>query len=252
MLPLREIIGRHVQYDKNANAAESRLVLEDSTLASVGNVFTRISELAVQANNGSLNGTDRMAIAQEIRQRLGELIGLANTRDSNGEYLFAGDNVSTAPFSENPPGTFNYNGDSGQRNVQIGASRQIAVGDPGDDVFVNIPFSGGGNQNIFQTINDFAVSLEANTPSTIVLTDMQSAADNVLTVRAQIGARLNAIDSHRELNQGVVLQSQESLSDIEDLDYTEAVSRLNLQLVALQASQQTFAKIQNLSLFNYI
>jgi len=252
ILPLNETISKNKQYTTNGESAQTRLALEDSTLGQASNIITRVSELAIQGNNGSLNATDRTIIAQEVRQLQASLMALANTADSSGEYIFAGHNVKTTPFTESPAGTFNYTGDQGQRQVQLGTSQQVSMGNPGDEVFMNIPYSGGGTQNVFQTIEDLATNFEANVQDTTALTDINAALDNFLSVRATVGARLNTIDNQRLVNEELVLQSESTLSSIEDLDYAEAISRLNLQLVALQASQQSYSKIQSLSLFNYL
>jgi len=45
---------------------------------------------------------------------------------------------------------------------------------------------------------------------------------------------------------------KEIQSEIKDLDYTEAVTRLNLRLTGLEASQKAYSKVQNLSMFDYI
>lgn len=252
MFPLNELISNNTQLLKNADVADSRLSLEDRTLAGVTNLLHRVNELAIQGNNDSLGAQDRANVATELREHLQTLVGLANTTDANGEHIFAGTDVNTQPIVEAPAGTFTYQGDSNQRNVQIGESRQIPVGDPGDDVFMNIPFSGGGNQSVFATIEALATSFEANTSDQNAITDIQSALDNVLTVRASVGSRQQALDSQRQINEELILQGEKTLSEISDLDYAEAVSRLNLQLVGLQASQQAFGRIQNLSLFNYL
>lgn len=252
MLPLNEIISIHEQYNKNSDAAETRLELEDGTLGSVIDVLQRVHELSIQASNTTLSMADRSNIAAEVSESLKSLLGMANTRESNGDYLFAGDDVATTPFTEAPAGTFNYVGDNGQRNLQIGPTRQIAVGDPGDDVFMNIPFSGGGNQSLFETIDTFVNELQSGTPSPNIATDIKAAMSHIVTFRSKAGARLNAIDTHRNLNDELILQSTTSVSNIEDLDYAEAISRMNLQMVGLQASQQSFERIQNLSLFNYL
>lgn len=252
MLPLNELKERNHQYNRNGDAAEARLVLEDETLGAVTNVLIRAHELAVQGLNDTLGPEGRNAIAEELRQRLDELKALANTRDSNSEYIFAGDNILNAPVVEGPAGTFTYTGDSAQRNVQLSASRQVAMGDPGDDVFFNVPFSGGGNQDVFTTLNNFINDMAANTPDDAVLDDFQGAIDNILSIRARVGARLNTVDNQRILNEGTILQSEKTLSELRDLDMAEAVSRLNLQMTALQVSQQTYNRVQNLSLFNYI
>jgi len=252
VLPLRELMERIKQFSKNSDSAESRLSLGESALTGATNVLARVMELTVQANSDSVGAQDRISIAKELRENLAEIMALANTTDSNGEHLFAGDNVNTVPFTETPAGTFNYTGDNGQRNVQIGEDRQIAVGDPGDDVFMNITFSGGGTQSMFKTVYDYIIDLESNTTSAVILDDLQAAHENILSVRSALGARFNAIESHREFNDELVNQSQQTLSGIEDLDMAEAISRLNVQLLGLQASQQAFAQIQNLSLFNYL
>ncbi|MFV2057100.1 MAG: flagellar hook-associated protein FlgL [Thiohalomonadales bacterium] len=250
--PLKDNKAVQEQYERNADVAEYRLQLEDIQLAQFGNVLTRINELAVQGVNGSMNDSDRATVAQEIRQGLTNLVSLANTQDANGDYLFAGDNVKNTPIVESPANTFTYTGDAGIRDIQIGKTRQIASGDPGSTVFMNVPFSGGGTQDIFTSIANFATSLEANTPSNVFLDDVQAGLDNVLITRTKIGARLNAIDVKREDNDARIFQTEVAISRLEDVDFAEAISRLSLQLVSLQASQQAFGRIQSLSLFDQI
>jgi len=258
VIALQQNIDTSTQYQENADMAESRLRSEENALTQTINVLQRSRELAIQGNNGSLSAANRTALASEIRQNLAEVLALANTTDGNGEYVFAGYNVGTAPFTEveNPAGSglydFNYSGDNGQRNLQIGAARQIPVGDPGSDVFVNIPEGGGGTRNVFETLEQLALSLESNSPNMAAVGDLQSALNHLDNFRAKVGARQNAIDSHRDFNEDIKLEAQKRLSEVQDLDYAEAISRLNLQLAGLEASQKSFARIQNLSLFNFL
>jgi len=135
ILNLNQSIQTTEQFTANANLAQGRLQLEESTLASVTNVIQRIRELSVQANNDTQNNTTRPLIAAEIRQRRDELLALANTRDANGEYIFAGFQSQNEAFTRNPDNTFSYNGDEGQRFLQVGPTRQVAIGDSGRDVF---------------------------------------------------------------------------------------------------------------------
>ncbi|HEY8035355.1 MAG TPA: flagellar hook-associated protein FlgL [Methylobacter sp.] len=85
-----------------------------------------------------------------------------------------------------------------------------------------------------------------------VLTDLGAAQDSFLQARTSVGARLNALDNQESQNGQFVLDSQKTLSQTQDLDYADAISKFQLQSTALQAAQQTFAKIKSLSLFNYI
>lgn len=85
-----------------------------------------------------------------------------------------------------------------------------------------------------------------------VLTDLDSALESFLQARTGVGARLRAMDEQQSQHEKSILDMKTTLSDIEDVDFTEAISRFNLQNTALQAAQQSFAKVQNLTLFNYL
>lgn len=150
-LNLNETISATQQYNKNLDIAESRLQYEEGSLQSVGSLVQRVRELSVQANNDSNDSNARALIATEIRQRFDELLNLANTRDSNNEYIFSGYQAGTEAFTENPDGSVTFNGDEGQRFLQIGQSRQVATNDSGVDVFGLV--GGGSNEVITQSRN---------------------------------------------------------------------------------------------------
>jgi len=252
ILDLNQAIDENTQFQRNADYATTRLSLEETVLTDVGNILQRIRELSVRANNASLSAGDRQAIAKEVRINLDGLVQLANSEDADGEYLFSGYKTGTQPFSDNGTGNFSYAGDQGQRSLQIGSNRQVVVGDSGTDIFMKIDDGAGGTSSMFEAVYDFAVDLESNSPSTSTLTRLDSAIDSVLNTRSSIGARMNTIEGQKNANDSFSLLLQENRSKLEDLDYAEAVSRFEQQLLALQASQQSFVKIQGLSLFNYL
>ena len=251
ILALNQSVSLTQQYLRNSDVAQTRLNLEDTTLSGATNILQRVHELAVQANSGTMSASDRRAIAAEVSQLSQQLQGLANTTDASGEYLFAGFKSNTQPFTDNGTGTISYNGDQGTRLLQIGPQRQIEVGDSGASVFMSIPAS-GGVQSVFATLNKFVSDLNANTSSPSTITDVNAAMSNLLTVRAKVGARLNAIDSQNSVNTSYLTQTQSALSKVQDLDYASAISSFNQQTLALQAAQNSYTKIQGLSLFNYL
>ncbi|MDX2464264.1 MAG: flagellar hook-associated protein FlgL [Porticoccus sp.] len=340
------------QYTRNGGLAEGQLALEESVLTSVGNVLQGVRELVLQANNATQTPETRNSIATAVEARLDELHSLANTRDANGEYIFAGFQSGAEPFSRQG-NNFSYNGDDGQRFLQLGASTQVSVRDSGFDVFMSIP-SGNGTFDVEPNVantgtavvgstsvagnfvpDDYVVSFSQATPSdpitydimdstpaviasgtyaagdtisvagtvlqfdgvpedgdsfdvtpsvkqdiftslqTIVddlrdsddspsgiavvnngmgqaLNNLDQALGHVLEVRADVGVRQSRVENQLNINESFTLQLQGTLSDIQDLDVAEAISRLNLQLTALQAAQQTYVKVQGLSLFNYL
>ena len=137
VLNLNGAIETIKQYQNNAERAEARLESEESILEGATNLLQRVNELAVQGSNSTLTPVDKRAVASEVRQLLNELVGLANSRDSEGEYIFAGYQSGSRPFSKGPAG-YLYEGDMGQRRLQISSDRQIADGDNGYDLFMNV------------------------------------------------------------------------------------------------------------------
>jgi flagellar hook-associated protein 3 FlgL len=137
-----QALAQSQQYVTNSNSAQTRLSTEDSTLSQVQTQLQSLRDLALQANNSSLSAQDRSAIATQASQIQASLVGLANTQDGNGEYLFGGFASQTQPFTQTAGGA-TYNGDQGQRQVQIAAGQTVADGDSGDAVFNQIPTGNG-------------------------------------------------------------------------------------------------------------
>jgi len=109
-----------------------------------------------------------------------------------------------------------------------------------------------GKRNIMETLLQMASSLEAGDSVDRYLNDVKLAMDKVSDIHSLVGARLNAIDEQVEVNADIKLSLETHLSSVEDLDYTEAISRFNRETVALQAAQQAYVKVQGLSLFNFL
>jgi flagellar hook-associated protein 3 FlgL len=85
-----------------------------------------------------------------------------------------------------------------------------------------------------------------------VLDGLDNAMENVDLARARIGARLNTLDDQRNINESYGIDLEQAKSKLMDLDYADAISRFNLQMVGLEAAQKTFQSVQQLSLFNFI
>ncbi|MBB6341072.1 flagellar hook-associated protein 3 FlgL [Pseudomonas fluvialis] len=126
------------QYKDNLTAAKNSLTQEETTLNSVVNVLQRIRELTVQAGGGALSGEDRKSIAKELGERENELLNLMNSRNAQGDYLFSGYLGKTQPFLRNPDGTYSYQGDEGQRSLQVANSTTVAINDNGQRLFENV------------------------------------------------------------------------------------------------------------------
>lgn len=340
------------QFQRNIQVARSRLEKEENALSATESILQRVRQLTVQGLNPVLDAGARANIAQELDQRLDQLIQNGNTRDANGEFLFAGNATRTQPFvrigvAANPVG---YAGDQGQRFLATGADAQVAVGDPGFTVFMQIPdgngdftvsadpsntgtlvvggnqvsdraaftgatfsieftsassydildstatvvasgsFSGNdtitfqgmqvnisgtaaagdrfvlapsASQDLFTTVAALAAALRQpisngterarfGNDMNRALESLDNALGRVIETRAKVGARLNALDLQQNVNEDSKLQVARTLSAVEDVDLAEAVSRMSRQAGTLEAAQQSFVRIQNLSLFNFL
>lgn len=362
------------QYNDNLTAADNALIQEESVLNSVNEIMHRVRVLAQEAGNGALSQSDRESIASELREREDELLGLMNTKNARGEYLFSGFQGKTQPFVRQGDGSFEYHGDEGQRKIQISSSTDVAISDNGKKIFQNItnasrlngdlqaplpasstlsfsspliqdevafagvpgypntefsivfqaapnnksytidlvppdpgftPINGslddddrlhdslvfggvivhidgvpaGGEeirigqpgavgpgpsrekQGVLDTIYQLRHALETkqDTPSDILdvrdvvastITNLDHAMVTIDRARGDIGARMNVIQTTRDDNENVMLVNQEIQADLREVDYPEALSKLAFQSIILEAAQQSYVKVSQLSLFN--
>ncbi len=349
----KESIGILEQYQANADQVKNRLSAEEGVVKGVVDTIQRVRELAVAGANGALSDVGRQSIAKEVYTRLESLLGAANSVDANGEYLFGGNRGDTTPFTVTSGG-YVYNGDDGQRRLQVGPDFYIPNGDAGSDVFMRIrngnkvfsteynpantgngtidggrvadiaaytshdytisfpaagqvlvtddtlgaPVAGfpkpyvpgqeivfdgaavtidgsptvgvdsfsvkpSSSQDIFTTVKRLADALnqsstlpadkaKAEMEITRAIDELDNALDHFVNVSASIGSRLNSVDGQVFMNEDTVLNLKKVMSSLEDLDYAEAVGKLNLQMVGMQAAQQVYLKAQGLSLFEFM
>lgn len=246
----------NAQYAANRGVARDALTLTESTLTSVSQLVQDARALAVQAGNGTYSDKDRAPLAAELRSQLDQLIGLANARDGAGEYAFAGYQVDTVSFTK-VAGVVQYNGDQGQRYLQVGSGRAMAVGETGQGIFMS------GGQDLFKTIGDLATVLETPVVTAAdktamragldtALTQLDRGLDSVVTTLATVGARMKELDGLDNVGSSLDVQYATSLSKLQDVDYAKAISQLSQQQTTLEAAQKSYVKITGLSLFNYL
>ncbi|WP_438301034.1 flagellar hook-associated protein 3 [Pseudomonas sp. NMS19W] len=123
------------QYQGNIDTTKSALTVQESTLSSITTALQRAKEIGLAANNGIATDADRKAYADELSQIQQQVLGLMNSKDANGNYLFSGSKTDTAPYSQNADGTYTYNGDQTQINLNIGDGMSVGTNTTGWDAF---------------------------------------------------------------------------------------------------------------------
>jgi flagellar hook-associated protein 3 FlgL len=243
---LKTELSKIDSFQKNISFITSALSFEEVALNSANDVLLRIRELAIQAQNGTLAQSDRDAIATEIDELREQLLNVSNTQDASGQYIFSGSASTTPAYSV--AGVFQ--GDNLVREVNIGANIRIAEGHSAADIFEGA----NATSNTFTVLSELSTALRQNDAATIAasFSDVDRSIEKLSSVRTSVGVRMNWVDKQSALNENFNLALTRTISEIEDLDIAEAIGRLQLQMVSLQAAQQTFVKTQNLSLFNYL
>jgi flagellar hook-associated protein 3 FlgL len=353
ILKLDQEVKRIETYQRNADLADNRLQQEESALSSSVDIIQRIRELTVQAGNGALSVNDRQSISAELRERIDQLADVTNTQDASGEYIFSGFQGHQPAFVKEPDGTWHYNGDEGQRVLEIDDGVTVPISDPGKGIFVDVPraitvkdfvpgtagvtdgyisdlsldnaqslrtafaprvpddltvsvgaadavtvtdasgnvlgsgtvgqsfkvagvaltvndasngdtFTIGVNdkQSVFASIENLIAgmdSIDKTTPkgqaaydSLIAesLVNLDNAQESVTLKQTELGGRMNAVESTKGFLEDSAVYSKDIRSQLEDVDYAEAISNLSFQSFVLQAAQQSFARVSQLSLFD--
>ncbi|CAB0151041.1 Flagellar hook-associated protein 3 [Pseudidiomarina piscicola] len=349
-IDVRQSQALNEQFSAARVGVRNNLSQEESLLNSVTDTYSRAKTLLVQAASDSLSDLDRASVASELKGLYQSLEGLANTRDANGQYLFAGYADDTAPFAKDANGSLNYIGSTDVREQQVDSERRMAVGHSGDEIFAAVhPSASYGfqaaqdNQGSLKVGNlaiidpnhvnfgqKYDISFETNagqlqyrvnngqaqdyaSPMTLALDGVEveltgtptagdslsvgrgadlptnifktmenviavldkpaaddaskaqranqirsamqqfdNGLDNVLTKRAELGARLNELDSLDVISGNQTLANAQTTSDLTDLNYVEASAEYSLRIVGLQAAQQTFASMKDMSLFKFL
>lgn len=241
------------QFITNQGYAEDALKLVEGQLDGAGEIIQYARGRVLAAGNPALSPADRQSIATDLRSQFDAMLAIANTRDANGDYLFAGYRSNTPPFEKTDlagtPGT-EYKGDQGSRTMQVSSSRFMPVSFGGEVAF------GSEGEGVFKVLGDFITALEtgSDVPGAVstALGGLDESLDRVLTTRAQIGSQRVEVEQLGFIGSDLDLQYQTTLSDLQDLDYNEAFSRLTQQRTFLEAAQQSFLKTTGLSLFNYL
>lgn len=341
----------NAQMVTNRNNAKTLLGQEELVLKTTNELIADAKDLMVKAGNSALTDADRGTLAVELEQRLNDLIAQANFSDGAGGYLFSGFKTATQPYSPTATGAI-YAGDDGQRQLQVGPSRFLAVGDTGTAVFdsnltgngtfTTRAVAGNTGQGIITggsvtdksllTGNDYQINFTSATTFTVTdngppavtgaaqpyvsgaaiafggmsfsingtpaagdtfsvkpstkeslfttlktllgvlrspvigptnqaeLTNaltatqdtLDTAFDNVLSVRAEVGARMKELDYLDSSGADLDIQYSSTLKDLQDLDFIAATSLFAQQKNNLQAALQSFTMMSGLSLFNYI
>lgn len=353
LVGLKDGLAGIEKYKRNIIQAESRNNIQEVSFANAEDVMQQLKQLFIQANNGSLDDSDLLALGELAKNAQAQLLDVANTTDETGGYIFSGYKVDVTPFVMQPDNSVNYMGDSGVRELQIAKNVMVDTNQAGDKAFEQVnnalgDFSVQYNTNtsgislnravisnpsaydtvtnppnynfnftsatdltvtdalgnpVFNTaayvpgqtiaFNGVEVQLSGNplpgddfdlTPQSEIslfdtvkgvvdwlgagaspanlaqhnieyqelLGQLDQGLNHMTTRRVDAGVRLQLIDNQQSNHLDAELYMTKGRSNIEDLDFAKAAADFERSKFSLQAAQQSFVQIKNLSLFNYL
>jgi flagellar hook-associated protein 3 FlgL len=258
ILRLKSVMTRQDSYSNALSTIKTRLSAEDATLSGASNVIIRVKEISLQAANAGINNADRQALGVELKSLRNQLLSYANSQDSNGNYLFSGSRVTQPAFAADVAGQVVYQGDQTHMNVMVGEQRSIPINRSGSDAFVRVlrtaPDGSSTGVGFFQALDDLTAAVNNSDQAGIQrgIGEVDSLHQGMTLAQASVGTDMNVVDLQTTIVQDTTLNLQTNLSNLEDLDYATAITQMSKQMLALEAAQSSFAKISQLSLFNYI
>ncbi|MDR4480356.1 MAG: flagellar hook-associated protein FlgL [Nitrospira sp.] len=243
----KSALSQTAQWIRNINFGTARVDAADQALGQTQNLITRVRELTIQASSDTTSAEGRQSIAKEIRQLQRQLVQLGNTEVA-GQAIFAGTKTDVTPFTISSGDNVAYHGNSETQSIAVSENQTVQILMPGSSIFT------GTSNNIFDSLRDLLTALEGNDRNGIQagLGNLDLATAQISDAQGTIGALANRLQVTHDALDTARLTITKAISDNQDADLATAITQLRLQEVAVQAASQTFTKIFDTSLINYL
>ena len=240
-------------YGSNLAVAAAVLQQGDSALTAITAQLQQASELATRAANGTLTATDRKAIGDQLSGIVEQLAGLVNSTDSRGVPLFGGADGGAAAVKQ-PDGTYLLAAVL-PSTIPVGDGQSVQANETAARV-LGITATDGTATDALAVIATLAAALQAGDATTdtanAALDDLKSATDTVANVQGSLGARAARVDLLAADIKTANIDREAAGEAIDGYDDTAAILELQKTMTVLQATQASFGKLSQLSLFDYL
>ncbi|AIW19513.1 flagellar hook protein FlgL [Vibrio coralliilyticus] len=238
------------QYKTNISNVKTALSNQEVQLDSVNESLKKMNELVLWGANGTLTDSDRTGIISELESLRSSVVSSFNAQDEEGRYLFSGTKTDTAALS-NASGSYVIQGNSDKRVVTVAKGVTMESNMTAQEIL-----DLGGN-NVLNDLDALIAEFQSPTPAfrTTVestLSSIEATSSNVLAAMTEMGGRHNNLDLMDSAHGENKLFVDKVSSDLSALDYGEASVRLSNYMAALQATQASYVKINDLNLFDRI
>lgn len=245
VLDYRTLLGSLEQYQKNVDRGTTLLQYTESALEKAKEVLDEGKTLAVQMSSDTYE-ENRTMLAPQAEQLFNQLLQIANTQAS-GRYIFSGFKTDTAAFSADDYLNATYNGDDNQIRLAVQQNSTVTVNITGQAAFMD-------DTNVFNVLRDLRNALRDNNVDEIqkTLPRFDDAINQLVKVRAYVGTSLKELEASKYVLEDFELNSETLLSNTEDTDIVDAITKLSERKLVYEASLKSTALITQLSLVNFV
>ena len=258
-LKLSQVITRQQDDIGNLQSVDAGYKEEEAVMMSMSNMMTRMQDISVAARSDTYSGDDLDIFAIEVQGYMDDIRGLANSRDSNGHYMFSGTKVTTQPFTTTLAGAVVYNGNQTEPELELDTGYKLPLSISGNKLAGVITRTDGAGAvtarvDMFKVMQDFVTALEGNdrTGVALAIDELRTVSGNLNKNLVDNGLRQNLVSDRRGIAEDKIVIYKGLLSDAQDVDYATAITQLSSDMLALEAAQSTFARVSQMSIFDYI
>lgn len=245
------------QYQSNITRLSGSLGQQEAHMDSISKQLLAIRDKVLLVSNGSLGQDDVSGYGSELDSMLESIVSTLNSKDEEGRYLFSGTASGTKPVEfDSVSGKFVYQGNTNTRDVTVANGINIDENINGGDLFFD------GNNDLLNDLNELVGMMkDPNTDFNLpaykdalgtMIDKVDLSMKSVTGTIGELGNRQNQIALLDEAHIDVKTSNEMVIKDLSELDYAESMIDLNSYLLAMQATQGTFVKISQLSLFDAI
>ena len=258
-LKLSQVITQQQDDIANLQSVNTGYKEEEAIMMSMTDMIRRMQDISIAASSDTYNALDLKTFAIEVEGYMDDIRGLANSRDSNGHFMFAGTKVTTIPFTKQADGTVVYNGNQTEPKLELDTGYKLPLSISGKKLTGVIERKNAlgvvtSRVDMFKVMQDFVTALKADNR-----TDVRAATTELRTVSSNLGENLvdnglrqQLVTTRREIAEDKIVIYKGLLSEAQDVDYATAITQLSSDMLALEAAQSTFAKVSQLSIFNFL
>lgn len=244
------LTNRFAQYSRSISASQTWVTRTESNLDDLAELFTEAYEQGVRVNNATLSAGDREAEAQKLESILVNIVDIMNAREGE-EFIFSGSRTTVKPFVQDagPPPTVTYNGNSGARERHIGRDLSMTINIDG-----NALQTMGNGYTITEAVQGLIDGVRAGDPVAIdaAIGQVAGARDHVIDLGGQAGAMANRLTLAQTQLRDASHLAESRRSEMEDLDFAEALTKFQKSQMGLQAAVQVASSVLNTTLLDYL